>query len=803
MLLKRRKENMRKNVAALALLLTLIVSGLAIVPSALSVPPSPPSGGVAIWIEPETISYLTNNTPPDYKFKVYIKCNIDEGVAATYAWQIFLTYNKAHLKAVAAGLWDGTTEYPAGAGRSQWSDALPNTVPSPSYGSYDETYDYVLAGESLSGPVQQTEKGVFALAWIQFEIIGFPAKYETLTSELRLDFIKGALKTKFLTPAPARELPLSLGFATYRLTWARPVLPSVAVEPVETRFAKEPPPAINRTFNVDVVIKRLDPAWGLHNATFDLLYNDTLIGVVGYTVDPLWGACIFDNSTAGLVHVEVKNPTTTPGGALVKIVTITFKVLYQGAYPAVDLSPLDLENVHLFDTLAEIGVEKVTDGKVVIEGLLTLPMPYLEVSSVTLGPEYVVGQEFIVTVSIKNLHWAWYFIGVHFRLSYNSTLIEPVAVNEGPFCPYWASLQPGSLGTFWYGGNQSGIWGPHVIVGNLIYPNSTGRWNPPWPCAPGPNVTEGITAPVARITFKLKYQPPFETIIAQLNIIDQKMVGLDGPITQRILTIALAPPVNGTCTIYPWTQLGRRIDLYGGAVNDGYGAKPFPTPYGGQGPNKPMDLVTPQSWVQLYALVTYNGWPVQSKLVSFEVRNPNGEVFAKLTAITNGSGIATVGFRMPWPCENPESLFGVWKVIATVSIADVVVIDTMEFHYDYMVRLWKVTTDKYEYTHDDQVKITITYGTHAMQSYPVLIIAVIKDDLGVPIGMATFNGTVGGAEFCTYKNSTISLTITIPKWAYAGVATIHVNAFDKEPADGGFAWCPEYAPTPKIIIQPR
>jgi hypothetical protein len=87
-----------------------------------------------------------------------------------------------------------------------------------------------------------------------------------------------------------------------------------------------------------------------------------------------------------------------------------------------------------------------------------------------------------------------------------------------------------------------------------------------------------------------------------------------------------------------------------------------------------------------------------------------------------------------------------------------------------------------------------------MQTYPVLFSVVIKDEMGVPVGIQTIKLDVGGAKYCTYKNSTITLEVEIPKWAYAGIATIHANAFDKEPANGGFAWCPEA--TTKICIQP-
>jgi hypothetical protein len=184
------------------------------------------------------------------------------------------------------------------------------------------------------------------------------------------------------------------------------------------------------------------------------------------------------------------------------------------------------------------------------------------------------------------------------------------------------------------------------------------------------------------------------------------------------------------------------------------------------------------------------------------VQDPSGNVWLKATAITDANGVAYTTFRMPWPCENPESLFGEWKVTATVTIGDVVMTDVMTFHYDYMVHIWKVTTDKYEYDHTEDVAITIQYGTHAMQNYPVLITAVIYDELGVPIGMATYQTTVGGAKYSTYKNYMVTLTINIPKFAYAGIATIHVNAFDKDPTEGGQAWCPEYTPAPEICIQP-
>jgi hypothetical protein len=343
---------MKKSILSAVMVMALLMSAFAFLPAAFSANPGPPPGGVSMWIEPDTLSWETSNPPSGYAFKVYIKCEIASGVD-TYAWQAYLTYNKAQLNATAAGYVgaDGT-EYDPGAGKSEWADGKPTTPVTFTKGTHDATLDYIFIGEALSGAVKITGPGVFRLAWVQFIIVGFPAKYETLTSDLRLD-LKGAFSSYFLNP-DGEELPMAFGKATYSFKWTAPPKPDVTVDPVETRFAKEPPPSVGKTFNIKVLIKNLDPAWGLHNATFDLFYNSTLIGVVNYAFDTLWsGPNVFDNSTAGKIHVEVKNPTTTPSGT-VNTVTITFIVLYQGAYPAVDISPLDLQNVKLFDTLAEI-----------------------------------------------------------------------------------------------------------------------------------------------------------------------------------------------------------------------------------------------------------------------------------------------------------------------------------------------------------------------------------------------------------------------------------------------------------------
>jgi len=227
-----------------------------------------------------------------------------------------------------------------------------------------------------------------------------------------------------------------------------------------------------------------------------------------------------------------------------------------------------------------------------------------------------------------------------------------------------------------------------------------------------------------------------------------------------------------------------------------------------------MDLVDPQSQVYLYAYVTYNYWPVQSKDVGFEIEGPyqhvvnqsgdfyiplqTYQVWAKFTATTDQYGVASYTYRMPWPCSNPDSITGVWKITASVTVADQVITDTMLFYYQRVVYIEEVSTDKYQYNHAQYVKVEVEYLTHSVLCYPALFAIVISDNLTVPVGFTTYNTTVGGATFCTWKEDTFTVQIQIPKWAYAGEAYVKVSVYDKDPTIGGEALCPQFPNGPFV-----
>jgi hypothetical protein len=780
---------------------TIIIASMLIAFSpAIAAQPQEPHAADSMWVEPSVNSFGTDAYSVGYKFNVTVWLNV---TFDTYGWQVTMKFNPGQIQVSRSGLTASTTsEFFIG------HSIIPVTP------VIDNTTGYVKMGESLIGTDYIPGPKCDSLVWIEFQIIAAPPMGGSLSSTLNInntDTYVCDKDGKYHGLVPPQSIAMLLYDASYTYTWVAPPKPWLAVDPSYVEFSQYPPSSLGKTFDEKIYIKSLDAAWWLTNASLNLGFNSTLIDMMSITFNPLWGATEY-TYTPGVgafdqLYIYVGNPSTTPSGDVL-VATITFNVTYQGSAPPrapgeYDETPLDIHDYKLMAPTIEIPTKPEVDGLVRIYCLVTLPLANLKVSSVTMGPEPCKGETFNVDVSIENLDPHWYLTGIQFRLSYDPNLIEPVAVTEGPFLKGFAAQQPGSQGTYLISYFETdGVYGYHVLVGDLILPNGTGLWNPPWPKGSGVFAT---------ITFRVIYQSYPENNSCPLNIIDQLAVGLSDPIIQNPVDVPLAPPVNGTYTIT--TALpGRMIDLYGGAVNEGYGTAHgytykgigviFPEPYGGQGLGNPMDMVVPQSQVWLFANVTYNYWPVQAKLVTFVVQMPDGSTLTTLTATTDENGVAYATFRMPWPCNNPASLFGEWKVTATVTIGDIVMTDTMTYHYDYMVQIWKVTTDKYEYNHCEDVAITVNFGTHAMQNYPVLITTVIYDELGVPIGMATYEGTVGGAAYSTYRNYTITLTIQVPKYAYAGIATVHVNAYDKDPTEGGQAWCPEYTPPPEICIQP-
>ena len=718
----------------------------------------------AMWIEPESFSFDTATISPGYEFTITIYINT---LSPSYSWQVKLWYDTTWLDAIAA-------DY-TGEGKSEFFTGLPTMPVSP---VIDDAAGYVLHGESLVGTGVQREPGSGSLFWVTFRVTAAPPKGETFTCTIEFDTGLSYYQTPALEYVYPNYYPCTITYV-----WTAPPSPTLAVQPDYVEF----PEYVNATgeqFTVDVMILGLSEAWYLHNASFTLSFDDTLISLVNIEFDPLWTDTSY-SLVGGDLSVVVKEPTATPSGD-VKIATLTFEVIHQEVSPPApagyaDSTPLDLHDYELWDTTMQIPTLE-HDGLVIIYAFVVLPAPHLEVESKTvLGRA---GIRFNVTVSVVDLEEGWFWVGVDLRIKYDPKYIKPINIYEGPFFKEFAAQQPGSMGTLFEGFIETPetdpIYGYNMPIMAMILPNETGWWNPPWP--QGTGIIAIIECEVANTVF--------ETTDTLLPIIAQHAVGVDKPETQNVVWKPLDTPVDGVITLTP--GYGRYIDIY----------TEYPDGFNGRGLGEPSDMVLPQQELTLYAEVLYNGWPVQHKLVGFEVIDNHGDTWLKAQAFTDENGIATISFRMPWPCENPEDLFGEWTAIATVEIAEEVVSDYVNFKYDYLVHITKVVTDKTEYAHEDTVTVTFEFTSKAMQEYPVLITITLYDELNVPIAIYTWSSTVSGAQYCEDKVYSDTVTLQIPEWAFAGYATFKVDCFDKEPAEGGTPWCPEYV-GPTILILPE
>ena len=818
---KKMEKYLSKGLASLAILI-IVLGALAAVPL-----PTKASSTVQIYIDPPNYIFDTSTATIGTKFNVTVWAKDPTASWKAMMIQIYMVWNQEYINVTrfwgeVTGDWTYTVWPNDNLGGRYWDPeyifyAKPGGgIGNPYFYNLAPNLAAVKVADVLTAEVTVPAGVRKKLAQFEFTIIKVPSKGETFESVLNINnadtFIYDAVGPIDVTKTDG----------LYRITWVQP--PPAIMDIVRADGLPWPKRyynwenAVGQTFAAKVYIK-VDPAWGLTNATFTLNYASTpqLIDIVDISdiqIDPFWGTSSITFGTYA-VTIFVGDPAG-PVGPDALVGTITFTVIYQGSYPAVDQADITFSDVTLYNHVSTIPTGTHGKGKVIVEGFLALPLAWMEVypDYLKFGPENVVGEEFTVAVKINELHFAWYVVAIQFAFTYDYEYLEVVNVTEGPFLknPRWN----------WYGTYfvwNSYIWPDvYIAVGDILLPNPEGEWDQ----TEFPNTLDPtIDNTFAYITFKIKKQPT--TLDPDRVILTLAATGLGGEcfIDKDGHYVPYAPDKfeDGTVVILSSAYYGRFIDVFGGASNAGYGPfpDPWPAPYGGQGLNKPMDLVIPQSEVALYALVLYNMWPVQSKDVCFEVEGPyehvNGQfipkdswmLLLKETARTNGSGIAMITFAMPWFCEDPESLLGVWKVTATVNIRDVIVTDTLYFYYDYLVHIWKVTTDKAPpegYKHCEDVYITVEYGSRAMQKYPALFSIMIKDDLNVPIGIIVHETKVGGAEFCTFANGTFTRKIHVPKWAFSGTGYIYVNCFDKNPTTGGFAWCPQY-PVVRIKILPQ
>ena len=102
-------------------------------------------------------------------------------------------------------------------------------------------------------------------------------------------------------------------------------------------------------------------------------------------------------------------------------------------------------------------------------------------------------QTFTVNVTLNNVTADMNLVGFEFKLSYNTTLLQVLSVDNGTFLEGFAG--PPNGGVLYYGPY---FGSDYVLFAGLILPNASGIWHAPFPSGNGT---------IASITFKVIYQP--------------------------------------------------------------------------------------------------------------------------------------------------------------------------------------------------------------------------------------------------------------------------------------------------------
>jgi len=154
-------------------------------------------------------------------------------------------------------------------------------------------------------------------------------------------------------------------------------------------------------------------------------------------------------------------------------------------------------------------------------------------------------------------------------------------------------------------------------------------------------------------------------------------------------TTSMISGIDSTHVEIQEISLGRRIDVF--------------THRGGRGYNISSPQFELDEEVILFANVTYNGGSCWGYDVLFQIDDPSQNTYI-LYGRTNYTGIAKTRFYL---AVHQPGILGIWKVTASVNIAEVVVIDETELE----VR-WNLADINRDYTVDikDVVIVASKFG---------------------------------------------------------------------------------------------
>jgi hypothetical protein len=249
------------------------------------------------------------------------------------------------------------------------------------------------------------------------------------------------------------------------------------------------------------------------------------------------------------------------------------------------------------------------------------------------------GETFVISVQISNVQNLRVF---EFKLGYNATLVEATGVVQGSFFPP----------------------APESSVEKLQINKTTGFvWV--WISLSDSQPAMDGSGTLAQITFNVTFAPrPPEQACCVLSLYGTLLYDD----SMRTITHDSAAGLYFYGSVQP-------DPIVDGLILDVYTQK------GGKGQGTPGGTFKLLEIVQLNSTLTYDGYPVQSKLVAFQALDPTNKTVLILVAITDYEGVASESFRIPNVVDSP----GKWTVIATAGVADKVVWDWLTFNVTYAI----------------------------------------------------------------------------------------------------------------------
>lgn len=262
----------------------------------------------------------------------------------------------------------------------------------------------------------------------------------------------------------------------------------------------------------------------------------------------------------------------------------------------------------------------------------TVDGPYLLVTPPVCVAK-VLGESFIVNVEVSNVQNLRAF---EFKLGYNTTLLDVLGVVQGYFFP---PSPKSSTEKLEINETVGFVWIRVSLSGSEPAKNGSGT--------------------LVRIAFSVSFNSnSSEEACCALNLYDTLLY--DDSMATIVHSSAAGLYFFRRVQDDPPSD-GRLLDLYTqkGGISQGVSSGAF----------------TVGEMVELNVNLTYNGAPVEGKLVSIEVLGPKNESITGRVQKTTHGGFVTVNFAIP---SISESL-GTWTVVAIVDVAGKIVWDFLTF----------------------------------------------------------------------------------------------------------------------------